>query len=98
MRDPYVEFARMAYNLQDWHTVFCMTNEALKIKNKSKIYVNSEHSWNHTVDDLCSISCYWLGMYERSLLYAKKALEYLPNNKRLKENYELIKKKVSKSY
>ncbi len=97
MRDPYVEFAKLAYNLSDWHTVFYMTTEALKIKNKSKIYVNSEHSWNHTIDDLCSISCYWLGMYEKSLFHAKKALEYSPNNKRLKSNLELIEKKITQA-
>ncbi|MDF2568260.1 MAG: glycosyltransferase, partial [Oscillospiraceae bacterium] len=45
MRDPYVECARMAYHLENWEVVFYMTDQALKIKQKSPIYINMGYSW-----------------------------------------------------
>lgn len=94
MRDPYVEFARMAYYLGDWVTVFYMSQEALKIKEKSSTYVNMGYSWDYTLDDLCSISCYHLGMYERSLNHAKEALAKSPDDERLISNLKLIQEKL----
>lgn len=97
MREPYVEFARMGYELKDWPLVFYMTSEALKIKNKSGTYVNMGYCWDHTPDDLAAISCYRIGMYERSLEHAKEALRIRPDNERLKNNLKLIEDKWKES-
>ncbi len=94
MRDPYVEFAKMSYELKDWAKVFYLVEEALKIKEKSSTYVNMGYSWDHTPYDLGSISCYYLGMYEKSLDYAKKAVEKSPNDSRLLNNLSLIENKI----
>lgn len=96
MRDPYVECAKMAYQIKDWPMVFFMVEEALKIKERSKIYTNMGHSWDHTPNDLGAISCYWLGMFERSLSHAKAALEKSPNDKRLLNNLKMIEEKHAK--
>lgn len=97
MRDPYVEFARTAYELGDWHTAFCMIEEALRIKEKSSVYVNMGYSWDHTLNDLGCICCYNLGMYDRSLEHAKEAVKLCPDDKRLKSNLLLVEKKVESS-
>lgn len=96
MRDPYVEFAKMAYELKDWPTVFYMSEQALKIKIKSATYVNMGYSWDYTLDDLAAISCYWLGMYERSLVHAKAAAEQSPHDMRLVNNLRLIEDKMNR--
>lgn len=93
LREPYIEFARMAYLLSDWPTVFFMVEEALKIKEKSKTYVNMGYAWDHTPDDLGAISCYWLGMYDRALKHAKAASAISPGDKRLINNQNLIYRK-----
>jgi len=95
MRDPYIECAKTAYLLADWPAVFFMVEEALKIKEKSKAYVNMGYSWDHTPYDLGAISCYHLGMYDRSLKYAQEALLLKPDDERLIKNLALIKEKVS---
>lgn len=92
MRDAYVEFARVAYELKDWHTVYFLVEEALKITEKSKTYVNMAYSWDFTLNDLGAVSCYFLKMYNSSLEHAKKALKLAPKNQRLKENVNLIQK------
>ncbi|HML37232.1 MAG TPA: glycosyl transferase family 2 [Bacillota bacterium] len=95
MRDPYVEFAQMAYELENWPVVFCMMEEALKIKSKSTVYVNMGYAWDQTPDDLCAVACYRLGMYERSLLHAQEALRLRPNDERLINNLKSIEERLS---
>lgn len=90
MRDPYVEFSRMCYELKDWTMSYYTAIEALKIKEKSKTFINMGYSWDYTPDDLCSIAAYRMGMLDESEAHAKKALELAPENPRLKSNLELI--------
>jgi glycosyltransferase involved in cell wall biosynthesis len=94
MRDPYIECARLAYRLSDWPIVFFMTEEALKIKERSKTYVNMGYAWDETPYDLAAIACYRLGMYGRSLRYAETAAQINPDDDRLKNNILLIKEKT----
>lgn len=94
MREPYVEFAQMGYEIGDWAMVFCMIEEAKKITKKSSVYVNQGYAWDHTPDDLGAISSYRLGMYEKSLAYAQAALKIAPNNQRLVNNLALIEEKA----
>jgi glycosyltransferase involved in cell wall biosynthesis len=96
MRDPYVEFARLGYLLGDWILTFSMAEEALKINKRSETYVNMDYAWDFTPDDLGAIACYWLGMLDRSLLHAKAALSYSPNDKRLENNLVIIQDRINK--
>ena len=93
MRDPYIELAKAAYSLNDWETVLLMTSEALRIKEKSKSYVNMGYAWDYTPNDLAAIAYYRLGNYEMSLAHAELALRFASNDARLKNNYALIKEK-----
>lgn len=93
MREPYVEFAQMAYELGDWPTAFCMAEEALKIGQPSSVYTNMGYAWDSTPDDLCAIACYRLGMFRRSAAHARAALAFSPNDERLKNNLRLIEEK-----
>jgi glycosyltransferase involved in cell wall biosynthesis len=95
MREPYVEFAQMAYELGDWPTVFCMTEEALKIVRRSEVYTNMGYAWDYTPDDLCAIACYRLGMFRRSAEHARAALAFSPDDERLKNNLRLIEEKLA---
>ncbi len=96
MREPYVELARAAYEVKDWPIVFCMAERALKIKERSLSYVNMGYAWDHTPYDLASLACYYLGMYEKSLEYAKEAARLAPENNRLSSNIALIEAKLKK--
>lgn len=90
MRDPYVEFSRMCYELKDWTMSYYTAKEALKINEKSKTFVNMGYSWDHTPDDLCSIAAYRMGMLDESEEHAIKALEHSPEDPRLKSNLNLV--------
>lgn len=90
MREAYVEFAEMCYELEDWEMTFFLTKEALKIKEKSKTFVNMGYAWGSTPDDLCSIAAYRMNLFEDSLYHARQALSYDAANERLKNNYRLV--------
>ena len=98
LRDPYIEFAKTAYQHNDWIMVFFLVEEALKIKNKSTTYVNMGYAWDHTPYDLGVIACYNLGLLKKSLVHAHKASELCPENKRLENNLKTIKEALENSH
>lgn len=96
LREPYVELARMGYELHDWVTVFFAAEQALKITEKSATYVNQGYAWDHTPHDLGAIACYHLKMYDRALVHADHALEFGPDDARLQQNRKFIIDKLEK--
>lgn len=95
LREPYVEMAQLAYKQKDWIKVYFMITEALKIKSKPQIYLSEPFCWNSTIYDLGAIACYNLGLYQKSLEFAKTANEMNPNDERLIQNLKIIKKKFA---
>lgn len=74
MRDAYVEFAQLCYALSDWSMVYFLCQEALKIEEKSKTFVNMGYAWDHTLDALYAVAAYAMGLKEQAIVYAKRAL------------------------
>jgi len=96
IRDPYIELAFLGYGKNDWPLVYFAVTEALQIKDKNIYgYPNDPRAWNSDIYDLGAIACYNLGLFNQSLEYAKMALEFSPDDKRLTSNFELIKGKIN---
>lgn len=93
MREPYIEFARLCMAQKDWPKAYFLNKEALKITEKSKTFVNMGYAWDHTPHDICSISAYYMGLFEEAKAHAKAALEYDPTNERLKNNFLICSRK-----
>ena len=96
MRDPYVEFAQLAYEVSDWHTCFFMAGEALKIKKKSEVYINMGYAWDFTPYDLAAIASYRLGMYKQAAILGEQALALAPDDEHLKNNLKFYRESQSK--
>ena len=94
LRDPYMEEALLYYEEKNWKKVEKYCRLALKIKTHPKTYINEVFSWNETVYDLLSLSCYYQGKYHASLKYIKKAIEINPHDNRLKEKQKFIQKLI----
>ncbi|MGI6238525.1 MAG: glycosyltransferase family 2 protein [Christensenellales bacterium] len=90
MREPYVEFAQMSLGDADWAMAFFLAQESLKIKEKSRSYVNMGYAWDHTPDDICAVAAYRLGMQSAARMHAARALAYAPDDARLQENLRRI--------
>lgn len=94
VREPFVEMARLGYKLKNWPLVYLMVEEALKINERPASYLSEDFCWNETIYDLGTFAYYQLGLYEKSLEHAKIAVDINPNDIRLKNNLELISRKV----
>ena len=95
LRDPYVEMALLAYKLESWREVEFYCLEALKITKYEKTYINEPFSWDYTIYDLLSLSCFYQQKFVESLEYINKAIKMSPNNERLLENKQLILKHLN---
>lgn len=95
IREPYLHLARLGYLIRDWPLTYFATNEALKITKKTNSYLFESQGWGYEIYDLGAISAFHLGAYNHSLDLAKSAVELEPDNARLKQNLEIIKRKLA---
>ncbi len=94
LRDPYMEYALLEYTYNNYEAVYLYCLEALKIKDHSKTYIHEVFSWDHTVYDLLSISCFYLGKLKEAKKYVDIALEYCPTDERILKNQDIIYKNL----
>ncbi|OCN02583.1 glycosyltransferase [Caproicibacter fermentans] len=90
VREPYYYMANLAYLQGDWFLLFDMCEQALTIKNRSGSYLLEPRCWGSFFYDYGSIACYRLGLYQKSLEYARSAAELSPDDPRIRRNLELI--------
>lgn len=94
LREAYVEMAKLAYKQQDWPCIYHMVEAALRITHKPATYLNESFAWDFTLYDLGALSCYYLGMRQKSYEYAKHAVAMEPHDERLQNNLKLIQENV----
>lgn len=92
LRDPFVERALLSYSLNEWQDVIKYSLEALKIENHPKSYINEPSSFDGTIEDILSIAYYNIDDIDNSIFWLKKALKIRPDDKRLKNNLQIIEK------
>ena len=56
-------------------------------------YINETFSWDNTIYDLLSISCYHLNKIDYALYFVDLALQYTPSDQRLLNNRKIFKEK-----
>ena len=94
LRDPYVEMALLEYSLGNYDEVISNCQKALTISGHEKTYINEVFSYDHTINDLLSVSYYYKGDLSLALENVNKAINLSPNNERLKENKKIIEYKI----
>lgn len=90
LRDPYVELALLEYKLNNYKKCEKYCLKALRIKNHQKTYINETFSWDNTIYDLLSISCYYQNKLNYAIYFVNIALEYNPNDERLINNRKIF--------
>lgn len=97
LRDAYVELANLEYKKENWNLVYEYGKKALDIKSNERTYINEIFTFDETVYDLLSISCYYQNKIAESLNYIDKALKINPNNERIKNNKIYIEQELNKN-
>lgn len=90
LRDGYMERAILEYELNNFDEVEKYILEALKIKKRTKSYINEVFSYNETPYDLLSIIYFYKKDYDKSLEYINKAIKISLDNERLLKNRKII--------
>ena len=88
-REGYVEKALFKFNNKDYFDVIYNCLIAKTIPN-NHLYMNEVFCYDETIDDLLSLSFYYLGFKDEALFYADKALDINSNNERIKKNKEIF--------
>ena len=90
LRDPYVELALLEYRLENYKNCEKYCLKALQIKSHQRTYINETFSWDNTIYDLLSISCYNLGKINYAIYFIDLALEFAPSDDRLLNNRKIF--------
>jgi glycosyltransferase involved in cell wall biosynthesis len=85
-REPWVELAESAYKRKDWQECYESAKQALTIKDKTLVYTMNPEVWTAQPHDYLAISAFYLGNKDEAITHGKIALEFEPDNTRLKEN------------
>lgn len=94
LREPYVDMSLLLSELNEWDGVIYFSNCALKIKERPETYICEAEAWGSTPFDLASLGYFYTKQYDKSLVMAERALEFSPENERLKNNIKLIKNSI----
>ena len=92
LREPYFDLGYLYYSIKDYVNSEYYLKKALKIKERSYTYINEEKAWNETIYDLLAFVCFQNKKYSSSYKYIKIAIKLNNQDKRLNNNYEVIKK------
>ena len=94
LREPWIEFAMLLYELEEWDGVAYCTGKALQITKRPRTYMSEGESWGSLPHDLRCIALYKTGREREALEQAKYALRLEPDNTRLKNNVAIIEKSL----
>lgn len=94
LREPWLDFAELAYAKKDWFLLIWLAERALSIQHRPTTYISEAASWSSLPYDLCSLGYYYIGDFTKSLSYVEKALVISPDDGRLKNNKMLIQEKI----
>lgn len=96
LRDPFVEYGLLELALQNYDHAIELFEKALKIEKNRKSYINEPFCYDGTVEDSLSLAYYYSGHKQKSLEYAKKALEVRPDDERIQNNVKIIEDSIEK--
>ncbi len=90
LREPYVDYASLLYDSQNWPGVVYLASCAVSITERPATYITEGYAWGALPWDYLSIGWWRLGQVEKAIDAVRRALEYEPKNKRLQNNLAIF--------
>ena len=89
-RETFLELAFLYYHKQEWELCMGNINRLLGITERPMDYISEAVAWDGTPYDVGAVAAYHCGFVGLSVEWTKKALEYNPDDERLKANLEFL--------
>lgn len=93
-REPYLLAAQIYNDLKMYYIAIGYIEECKRNTYRHYNWLERETSWKEAIDDILSVSYFYIGKIDKSLAHAKRAFFYNSSSERLKSNYELIENAV----
>lgn len=89
-REPYLYIAEILNEKQLYDAAIGYVQEALKKSYRHYNWLERDDSWSYKIDDILSVSYFYINEKEKALCHAQKALLKNPTDERLIFNKEII--------
>mgnify|MGYP002623297439 CR=1 FL=1 len=89
-REPWVDLARALYQRSDFSGGYAAACRALSIVERAADYFSEPEAWGALPHDLAAICAWQVGLQEEAHRHATAALEFEPDNERLRRNVDLM--------
>lgn len=86
IREPWIALAEACYLIQDWPGCYAAAVKGLSIPLQPDGYMSDPHCYGATPDDLAALGAWNLGMKQAAVIHARAALQYAPEDERLRKN------------
>ena len=90
LREPWMDLARYFYHKENWYAVIPLIERALSITDIPMTYISEAQNRGAAPYDLLSLAYYFTGNKKSALSNVDKALEYEPENERLRHNRQFF--------
>ena len=90
LREPYMDLARMLYDMEEWDGVLYFTGCALSITIRPTTYICEADSWGSLPHDLRCQALFQTGRRALALDEARAALACAPSDPRLRGNVAVL--------
>ena len=97
LREPYLDYAALLYDHQNWAGVIFMSTNALAITERPATYITEGYAWGALPWDYLSIGRWNLGQIAEALDACRQAAALAPEDKRLKNNLALFERALYNS-
>ena len=93
-REPWVELARAAYKASDFVTMYFAAKKAIAITERPMSYICEPFAWGYQPYDFLALAAHALCHKGEAVWAATQACQPEPNDKRLQNNLQAIKKEI----
>ncbi len=89
-RENWLELAQIYFEEKDWSGAYHACERALAIRERPRHYQSFAYAWSERLDDMASLSAWYMGMNEKAAEHLRAALAVSPGNARLQTNAQFI--------
>lgn len=88
-REGWVELARFHLGRQNYAAAYAAALRALEIVHREKSYITSGQCWGALPHDIAAVSAWHMGLGEAALAHGRSALDFEPEDHRLRQNLRI---------